>query len=152
MVGWAGDAAGPGASAESAADVTSLTEQADGGTITSGGGGVVIYTSVKASAGICGYIKFTNTAIGSLAWQTIALAPKRSTTVSGTWTVDGAAHADASNVVKIIDTTQDDSAVVASIAGGAGGFTASVRYSTHNYIAVCDDGTHRGVSAVGTPP
>jgi hypothetical protein len=152
FIAWAGDAAGPGASAESGADVTSLVEQADGGTVTSGGGGVVIYTSVKATAGVCGYIKFTNTGMGSIAYQTIAIAPARAVTVSGTWTHNGAAHADASNVVKIYDTTQVDTAVTASISGGAGGFSALVRYSTHNYIAVCDDGTVRGVSAVGVPP
>lgn len=152
MVAWAGDAAGPGMSAESGGSVASVTEQSDSGTTTSGGGGVGLITSTKATAGICGYLALTNTGLGSVACQTIAFAPARAVTVSGTVTVNGAPAADASNVVKIIDLTQQDSPVVASIAGGAGGFSALARYSTHNYIAVFDDGTHRGVSVAGVAP
>jgi hypothetical protein len=152
FLAYSGDTAGPVMSAISGSEVTSITEQYDAGTITSGGGGICIISCVKTTAGPGGQLLFTNTSAGSIVYTAIALAPKLAVTVSGTVTIDGAPAADAASVVKIVDTTQPDTAVVASIAGGAGGFTALARYSTHNYVAVYDDGTKRGVSVAAVAP
>lgn len=141
------DDAGPIASGAANASLANLTERVDGGTIAGNGGGLVVYTGEKAAAGVVSPTGWTASAASATPSMAIALKPKRKVTIGGTVEIDGDPAPNGVGVVRIFDLTVGDTEVVADIAGGAGAFTALVRYATHDYVAVYDDGTNRGASA-----
>jgi hypothetical protein len=74
-------------------------------------------------------------------------------TVAGTITIGGVAAANGEDVIIFADNGDGtwDEVDTVQIAGGAGAFTCSVPDNTRDYFAKYDDGTNRGVSALGTP-
>lgn len=136
------------ASAEANATLANLTERHDGATDSAGGGGLVIYTGEKAVAGVVGPTTLTSTNT-NFAALTIALRPADpvpSFTLDGTVTIDGA-PAPNGTAIEIWDRIDGVLETTTTVAGGAGGYTAAVKYNTAaRYRVVADTGTKYGAS------
>lgn len=77
IVAWALDNAGPLASSWANADLASVTEQTDAGTVTAGGGGLTIASGTKAGAGSIGQGTVTFSLSTQFASAVIAIRPPR---------------------------------------------------------------------------
>lgn len=143
------DNAGPMSSAETNADLASLTERYDAGTITGNGGGLIVIDGNKAAAGDVTRTTITLSS-SSICCATIALAPIADETIAGTVTIDGVAAANG-ETVRVLDLTQPAASyLVASgtTGGGTGAFSLLAPYTDHNYQVVYEDGASYGASAV----
>ena len=149
---WNLDNAGPIAGAATNALLASITEQHDAGTLDGNGGGIVVITATLAAAGPTGATTATFTAAGA-ASMTIALQPApiaATFTVADTVTIDGVPAADGTTV-EIWDDTLKARETSCLVAGGAGAFTALVRFNdADRYFCTYDDGTNYGRSALDT--
>lgn len=144
-IGGAHDTPSAICSAVTNADIADIAEVFDAATDDGNGSAIVVATGTLATPGPIRQTEFTISA-GNTAGLVVAIKPKRATAFTGTIEIAGSPAPDAADVVKIFDATQADTPVVASITGGAGGYSALVRYADHDYVAVYDDGTSRGAS------
>lgn len=149
IVAYGADNAGPLASAEANGSIT-VTERQDGGTTDGNGGGLIIYTGPKSSAGVVDQTTFTLTASTQVACMTLAIAPIADFTIAGTVTINGSPAGDGNNV-RVLDLTQPAASYLVettTTTGGTGAFTVEAPYDDHNYQAVYEDGASYGASAV----
>jgi hypothetical protein len=151
MIAHSLDSAGPIGSAPTNAGLTSVTEEYDAGTVTNDGGGLVIISGAKATAGTVAATTCTLTST-SFCSGTIAFKPAIATPydVADTVTINGVAAADGGDI-EVWDTIDGVLAGTTTISGGAGGFTLAVPYNdADRYRVVYDDGTWFGASPKGT--
>lgn len=158
--GYSGDFAGPGFSGETNADVSGLTERADGGTALGNGGGIAAYSgSIAAPSNVRSTSVTSGTATG-LNGLVLAINPIADIALSGTVTVDGAPAPNSVGgdpKVYLRDVTQPQASYLvldaatelteySLISGGSGAFAFKVPYNDHVYQAVYVDA---GGSIVG---
>lgn len=150
VTSWNVDNAGPAASAEANADLGSLTERFDSGTVDGNGGGLIVYTGTKTTAGAFVDTTYTDALAAGHACLTLAIAPIADKVIAGTVTINGSPAADGQDV-RAIDITQPAASCLCTVgvtSGGTGAFTINAPYTTHSYQAVYEDGSSYGASAV----
>lgn len=147
ILGWSGDTAGPMASGQTNANLDNVTERGDEGTADGNGGGLVITTGEKPSAGSITHTTMTLTA-SAYESMTIALRPVDVTpsfTVAGTVTINGVPAANGTGV-EVYDRTLGVLETTTTVAGGAGGYSVLVKFSDHDYRCVYDNGASYGAT------
>ncbi len=150
LFAWSADDAGPIGSSPVNADLSSVSEIFDGGTVDGNGSGIYLVSALKASPGSVRQTECTWSTASNCAGVMVAFIPKRATAYAGVVrNKDGSAAPNGTDVIRIVDATQPDSVVTASITGGAGGYSALVRYDDHVYVPIYDDGTKRGAGESG---
>lgn len=152
VISWAADSATITLASPTNASLTGLTIRHESGTTNGNGGGIVIVDGLKATAGVVDELTWTQTTASAVAVTVILLQTKKTTTYSGVASLAGGGFAPNGTVVKIADTTQMDAVVTTTVSGGAGAFSAPVRFPAHTYVATADDGAgNRGSSEEDVP-
>ncbi len=144
------DSAGPLSSAEANSSLANVAELYDAGTITGGGGGIIVITGEKATAGTVDATTNTLSVASGFICATIAIAPIADFDIAGTVEIDGSPAANGESV-RAIDLTQPAASYLCSTgttSGGTGAFTITAPYGDHDYQAVYEDGDAYGASAV----
>jgi hypothetical protein len=154
IFGWSADTSGQTIDGDNAS-LSDFLEEYSAGTDSNNGGGIAIMRGTKASPGAVAPTPMTFSTSTPYGVVTLAIAPIADTINSNSVDVDGAAAADG-GTVRVFDVTQPAASSLctgSAIAGGSGGFTASMPYDDHDYVFVYENaaGTVTGASEIGTP-